>query len=163
MPRFGAWQPLFQPYFPEWRENLEFPELEPREGTFIFRVSLGKVWRLIAMPADGTLDDLVDWILRSVKFDSDHLYEFTYRDRLGPTVSAITRRWTKVPGPTRFRSGRCRWSRGRRWNCVYDFGDNWEFTVKLERIEPPGAKIKAPRILEKHGPAPEQYPRWEEY
>ena len=26
-PRFGAWQPLFQPYFPEWRENLKLPEV----------------------------------------------------------------------------------------------------------------------------------------
>ncbi len=39
------------------------------EGTFVFRVSLGKVWRLIALPADASLDDLVDWILRSVKFE----------------------------------------------------------------------------------------------
>src|SRR5262249_44700085 len=31
LPRFGAWQPLFQTYFPEWRENLELPSLEPRE------------------------------------------------------------------------------------------------------------------------------------
>ena len=52
---------------------------------------------------------------------------------------------------------------GQTMQLLYDFGDNWQFTVKLERIEPPGARIKAPRILEKHGPAPEQYPRWEEY
>ena len=89
VPRFGAWQPLFQPYFPEWRENLEFPEPEPREGEFIFRVSLGKVWRLIAMPADSTLDDLVGLILHSVDFDDDHLYEFTYRDRLGAKVTVV--------------------------------------------------------------------------
>src|SRR3954463_4617407 len=44
MPRFGLWQPIFQPYFPEWRENLVLPEPEPREGTFVFRVSVGKVW-----------------------------------------------------------------------------------------------------------------------
>ena len=58
-PRFGAWQPIFQPYFPEWRENLEFPEPESREGIFVFRVSLGKdIWRLIAMSDEDTLDDL---------------------------------------------------------------------------------------------------------
>ena len=45
---------------------------------------------------------------------------------------------------------------------VYDFGDNWEFNVELERAEPPGARIKAPSILERHGKAPEQYPRWDE-
>ena len=50
--------------FPNGGRTWSFPSSEPREGTFIFRVSLGKVWRLIAMPADATLDDLVSWILR---------------------------------------------------------------------------------------------------
>jgi hypothetical protein len=45
---------------------------------------------------------------------------------------------------------------------VYDFGDNWQFTVTLERIERAETRIKAPRILESHGQAPEQYPRWDE-
>jgi hypothetical protein len=44
----------------------------------------------------------------------------------------------------------------------FDFGDDWMFDVKLERIEPPGTTIKAPRIMEKHGKAPEQYPRWDD-
>jgi hypothetical protein len=44
LPRFGAWQPLFQPYFPEWKRNLELPRPEHREGEFIFRVAVGKVW-----------------------------------------------------------------------------------------------------------------------
>ena len=158
MPRFGAWQPLFQPYFPEWRENLEFPEPEPREGMFIFRVTLGKVWRLIAMPADATLDDLVDWILRSVKFDSDHLYEFTYRDRLGAEVSAIHPAMDEGPWADQVPIGTLPLEPGQTMELQYDFGDNWHFTVKLERIEPPGAKAKKPRILESHGKAPEQYP-----
>ncbi len=64
VPRFGVWQPLFQPYFPEWKQNLEIPTQEPREGTFVFRVSLDKIWRLIALPDDATLNDLVEIILR---------------------------------------------------------------------------------------------------
>jgi hypothetical protein len=47
---------------------------------------------------------------------------------------------------------------GQTMRLVYDFGDNWKFTVKLQRVEPPGVKIKAPSILESHGKAPEQYP-----
>jgi len=43
---------------------------------------------------------------------------------------------------------------------TYDFGDNWTFTVKLDRIEHPDAKLKAPRILESHGKAPDQYSDW---
>jgi hypothetical protein len=41
LPLFGTWQPLFQPYFPEWRNNLVLPAEESREGVFVFKVSLG--------------------------------------------------------------------------------------------------------------------------
>ncbi len=46
---------------------------------------------------------------------------------------------------------------------LYDFGDNWQFDVKLERIEPVNEKIKDPVLLESHGKAPEQYAAWDEY
>jgi hypothetical protein len=157
VPRFGAWQPLFQPYFPEWRDNLELPEPEPRDGTFIFRVSLGKVWRLIAMPAGATLDDLVDWILRSVRFDHDHLYEFTYRDRLGVSASVSHPWMDEGPSADEIAIGALPLEPGQTMELLYDFGDEWPFTIKLERIEPPGAKIKAPRILESRGRSPKQY------
>ncbi|MEW6382187.1 MAG: hypothetical protein AB1611_21690 [bacterium] len=45
---------------------------------------------------------------------------------------------------------------------LYDFGDNWQFEVKLERIDPPDPQIEKPVILEAHGKAPEQYPSWDE-
>ena len=44
----------------------------------------------------------------------------------------------------------------------YDFGDNWEFEVLLERIEPVDPKIGAPKVVESQGEAPEQYPSWDE-
>jgi len=55
--------------------------------------------------------------------------------------------------------GKIRLEPGQTMELHYDFGDAWRFAVKLERIEPPGAKIKGPKILEKHGKSPEQYPR----
>jgi hypothetical protein len=162
MPHFGAWQPLFQPYFPEWRENLEFPEPAPREGEFIFRVSLGKVWRLIAMPAKATLDELVALILRSMKFDDDHLYEFTYRDRMGAEVSALHPSMEEGPWADMIPVGTLPLEPGRTMDLLYDFGDSWRFTIKLVRIDPPTAKARSPRIVESHGKAPEQYPNWDE-
>ncbi len=161
VPRFGAWQPLFEPYFPEWRNNLQIPRPEQRGGTFVFRVSLGKVWRLIAISAELTLDDLVDWILRSMGFDNDHLYKFSYRNRLGSEVSIghpvlegnLSTDVTQI--------GSLRLEVGQTMDLLYDFGDCWPFKVKLERIEPPGREMKSPRILERHGKAPAQY-AWED-
>ncbi len=156
--RFGVWQPLFQPYFPEWQQNLELPEIEPRDGTFIFRVSLGKIcWRLIAMPADATLDDLVSMILRSVNFDDDHLYEFSYRDRQGATCTINHPEVENGPWTDEVSIGSLPLEPGQSMTLRYDFGDEWRFTVKLERIDPPGGKAKAPRIIEKHGKSPVQY------
>ena len=157
IPRFGAWQPLFQPYFPEWRRNLELPESEPREGTFVFRVSLGKMWRLIAMPADATVDDLVHCILISVEFDIEHLYEFIYRNRLGGTVSISHPYIDEGPYTDEVLIGTLPLEPGQTMELHYDFGDDWRFAVRLERVEPPDVKIKAPRILEKHGKSPQQY------
>jgi len=162
LPRFGAWQPLFQPYFPSWQENLVLPDREPRQGTFVFRVSLGKVWRLIAMPADATLDDLVEVILQSVKFDNDHLHEFSYRNRLGAKVSVHHPAMDEPPYTDEVSIGSLPLEPGETMELTYDFGDNWRFTVKLDRIEPPEAKIKAPRILESHGSAPKQYQDWDD-
>lgn len=161
-PRFGAWQPIFQPYFPSWQKNLTLPEREPCQGTFVFRVSLGKIWRLIAMPADKTLDDLVDVILRSVKFDNDHLHEFSYRNRLGAKVEVHHPAMDEPPYTDEVSIGTLPLEPGETMELTYDFGDNWQFTVKLDRIDPPDAKLKAPRILESHGKAPEQYQDWDE-
>jgi len=163
LPRFGAWQAAFRPYFPEWLENLEFPEPEQREGEFVFRVSVGKVWRLIAIPADATLDDLVGWILQSVEFDDDHLYEFRYRNRLGAEATAGHPGTDEGPWVDEIRIGTLPLEPGQSMQLRYDFGDDWRFDVRLERIDPPGGKAEGARILGRHGESPEQYPNhWDE-
>jgi hypothetical protein len=162
MPHFGAWQPLFQPYFPEWRENLEFPHPEPKKGEFIFRVTLGKIWRRIAMPAETTLDDLVDMILRSMEFDDDHLYEFRYIDRMGAVATAGHPAMDEGPWADEITIGTLPLEPGQEMQLTYDFGDNWKFAVKLEKVEATDLKTKKPRVLESHGEAPEQYPDWDE-
>ncbi len=99
---FGIWQSMLQPYFPEWQANLVIPRRELREGTYLFRVSLGRdSWRRIAIPANDTLDDLLDWILRALKFESDHLYRFTYTDTMGAKIRVNWPEAEEGPGPTK--------------------------------------------------------------
>ena len=66
---------------------------------------------------------------------------------------------TSAPSTLPRRSATGRWIRafGRRTEFHYDFGDDWRFSVKLERVEPAKAGIKAPSILESKGEAPDQY------
>jgi hypothetical protein len=164
-PRFGEWQPIFQPYIPQWQEKLHISEIAAHEGTFLFRVALGKVWRRIALRSRDTVDDLVAWILKSVDFDSDHLYELLCRDRFGRTMRIFhpyKEEEGEGPSGAGVHLGELPVEPGESMTLVYDLGDNWQFDVKLEAIESPGAKIKAPRILESHGQAPEQYPSWDD-
>jgi hypothetical protein len=157
---FGYWQPLFQPYFPQWQQNLVLPEIETQQGIFVFRVSLGKAKRVIAISSEDTVDDLVSWILRSVNFDSDHLYELTYRDRFGSEARVMHPYCDEGPWGDEILLGDLPLVPGRSMRLTYDFGDNWQFDVMLERIESPGSR-KAPRILQRQGKAPKQYPDWD--
>lgn len=155
---FAAWQPLFQPYFPGWKNNLILPPQEQRAGVFVFRVSLRKVWRRIAISSESSLDVLVGCVLDSFGFDNDHLYQFTYRDEFGATITIADPRCGEGPFTDEELIGELPLTPGQSMALLYDFGDSWRFDVKLESIEPPGAKRKLPKVLEEHGEAPEQYP-----
>ncbi len=159
--RFGKWQPLLQPYFPEWRNNLELPQPQPRTGTCVFKISLEDAWRRIAISAGATLDTLAASILRSMRFDSDHLYEFVYRGRLGTTVRAVHPECDEGPFTDEVHIGTLPLEPGQSMEFTYDFGDCWKFAVKLERVDSAEKGPRTPKVLEKHGKAPRQYPNWD--
>ena len=121
---FGAWQSLFQPFFPEWQRNLEFPRQKPREGMFIFHVSLDDVWRLIAIPSTLTLDELAREILKSVNFDNDHLYEFRYADRLGAMCAIHSPQMNEGPLADEVNVSQLPLEPGQRMEFHFDFGDD---------------------------------------
>ncbi len=154
---FGIWQKHFQPHFPQWRANLRPPEPEFREGVFHFKISLGTIWRKIAMTDQMSLDELAYAILDAVEFDSDHLYEFRYRDHLGRTVAA-GHESCEGPFAADIPIGSLPLAPGQSMTFLFDFGDNWQFDVKLEKIAPANPKMKKPKLVAKQGEAPEQYP-----
>jgi hypothetical protein len=159
---FGRWQRLLRPYFPEWENNLTLPEQEYREGVFVFRVSLGKVWRRLAIVDDETLETLARAILKSVDFDSDHLYEFIYRDQRGASQTVVHPYMDEVPDTTDVRIGELPLKVGEAMTFHFDFGDNWQFTVQLEEINKRTARTKKVRLVDQHGKAPQQYPNWDD-
>ncbi|MFL6254142.1 MAG: plasmid pRiA4b ORF-3 family protein [Pyrinomonadaceae bacterium] len=160
---FGALQPLLQPFFPEWRRNLEIPKAALVNGLYIFKVSLStKVWRRIAIPATLSLDNLSQAILRAYDFDDDHLYQFSYRDRFGVTVQVKHPYLEEAPSTNETAVGEIPLRPGASMEYLFDFGDEWRFDVRLERIDPADGRIKKPKLLEEHGEAPPQYPNIEE-
>ena len=123
----------------------------------MFKVSLGPVWRRIVVRAKHSLDDLAVWILNAFDFDHDHLYQFTFKDRFGVTVRADHPYSSDELSADQVLIGVLPLRTGQSMPFLYDFGDNWEFEVKLERIDPPNATLRHPEILEAEGEAPPQY------
>ncbi|WP_392532500.1 plasmid pRiA4b ORF-3 family protein [Nostoc sp. C117] len=157
---FGTLQPNLQPFFSEWQHNLTFPQQGFTDGIFIFKVSISKAWRLIAIPANKTLGWLAETILDAFDFDYDHLYEFSYKDRFGRIIKIGHPYMETPPFADQVQIGDLSLEPGAKMIYLYDFGDNWKFDVQLEAINPPDNKIKKPKILEVHGNAPQQY--WSE-
>lgn len=154
----GVLQPGLQPYFPAWQHNLLLPTAEFRPGLFVFKAALGKdLWRRIAIPAEATLDELSDAILMAYKFDDDHLYRFVCTNRLGAQIEYNHPFMDEPPFASEVRIGDLPLSVGESMLYNFDFGDNWEFTVVLERIDAPNARQKAAKILERVGRSPKQY------
>jgi hypothetical protein len=154
---FGELQVLLQPYFPAWRDNLHVSAVDFQDGIYLFRVSLGRVWRRIAIPAQRHLDDLSDSILHAFGFDHDHLYKFDYQSRFGSTTSVYHPYMDEAPLTTEVRIGDVPLRPGTSMVYLFDFGDHWRFDVQLERIDPVDPAMRKATIVESHGKAPRQY------
>ncbi|CAB1083374.1 hypothetical protein JY97_01440 [Alkalispirochaeta odontotermitis] len=162
LPGFGVLQPLAKPLFPEWRNNLAAPETIILNGTYIFRVSIGKSKRWIAVSSSMLFEDLCQTILDAFDFDYDHLYQFQFKDRYGLRQN-INHPFMddEPPWTDDTRIGEAMIHSASQMTFVYDFGDNWEFDVTLERIDPVDENLKEPKIIKSVGEPPEQYRRWE--
>ena len=156
---------IFQPYFPDLQNTFQLEaDTSKRTGAFIFKVSLHKTWRRIAIAHNLSLDDLADVILQAFDFDNDHLHSFTFIDTNGQkreythpecmdeefssdeiTLSELP---LSINGSMKF---------------IFDFGDWWEFNIKLESIDS-GYKFcdGSAEIIDGKGDALKQYPDWDE-
>ena len=158
----GELQPIIQPYRPDWQQTLSWPDETYQEGLFIFKVSLTKkVWRQIAIPAESTLADLSNAILRAYQFDHDHLYLFRYPTRFGMSAEVNHPYRDEGPFSDEVRIGDLPAQPGFSMLYNYDFGDNWHFNVVLERIDPSDPSVDRYRIDQSVGKSPEQYGGWD--
>jgi hypothetical protein len=158
---FGELQEILQPFFPAWQRNLELSADVFQDGVYIFKASLGRVWRRIAIAGKDTLDHLSDAILEAYAFDHDHLYAFSYKNRFGRKASIHHPYMDEPPFTPEVLIGDLPLRPGVTMTYVYDFGDHWEFDINLERIDPVDRRMRKYRILETHGESPEQYPSWD--
>ena len=121
--------------------------------------------RVIEIEDDATLEDLHVAIRRAVAFDDDHLYDFhagrNYRHRK-----------IRFTDPFDWDASQDAYSRIRlrdvyplgnlKLYYLYDYGDSWMFEIRKSReVHAPRPRVRYPRVIERRGRNPQQYPSWE--
>jgi hypothetical protein len=176
-------QPLIRYYFPEWQQTLASPTMPFRSGRHIFKVSLQKCWRQIAMAGEANLWDFSRLILESVDFDTDHLDMFTYKSLAGHTLTAYHPYMEDESSSDEVQIGNLPLQVGGTMDYLFDFGDSWKFSILLENVEPDAPRVEIPKskkeqsgfryskktpcyiigeILASNGKAPTQYDDYDE-
>jgi hypothetical protein len=144
------------------KKTIEPQKQAPQKGSFVFDVSLGQCKMKIELPVNDSLDSLFHEIIDSIDFDYDHLYEFRIKNTTGitkeyghPYLDSCDEYADKVE------LSALELNTGQEFTLIYDFGDNWQFKIKLTEAHP-DSKIKKAKLLEKKGEAPKQYRSWDE-
>lgn len=87
-------------------------------------------------------------------YKSDEMYELFTDIGEEPTEGAFGVTYIKVPKAFD--------KIGKKLRFLFDYGDNWQFTVELKDIKQTVGSSKYPKLLKKVGVSPEQYPEIEE-
>jgi hypothetical protein len=153
---------------PQYAEELEEPEESPMIWTLRVELLFGtyaeeECVRVIEIDSSATLDDLHLAIQDAVDFDTDHLYEFYIaktersrdRQRFHDENGDIHTTTLEDLYPL---------EKGRKLFYLFDYGDNWLFKVAKSQVKPHPAEkdVEYPRVVERIGNNPDQYPDWEE-
>ena len=135
-----------------------------RSGVYTFKVSLSRnCWRKITTSHQHTLSDLHFAIQDSFEFDNDHLYAFCFNGniRTGEAIFPIdTEEYQERNTEETTIEDLCLY-KGQKFIYLFDFGDNWEFSITLEKIEKEISHPATPIEINRKGESPEQYPDWE--
>ena len=140
-------------------------------STRIFRASLrGRLHRDIELPSGGSLEDLAAAIVNAFGFDLDHAFGFY--SSLGHRYHDAEERYELfadlgqadegVRGVRRTRLGAAFPEVGKKMLFLFDYGDEWLFTVGLIGLGRREPKVTYPRVVKQVGEAPPQYPDLEE-
>lgn len=164
---------VFQPYFPELQKDFAPPSRESRPGVYIFKAGYQKhygpsrTWRRLAVPHRKTLHDLVYAVLEAFDFwDDEHLYSWTVKESSGRKRSFVHPLSDLLHDNEEFADsiavGDLDLPDRATLDLLYDYGNTWEFTLRLERIDPPDPNLDKIKQTASVGKSLPQYPGDEE-
>jgi hypothetical protein len=148
---------------------------------FVLKVALAgrkSIWRRIALRGSQTLDDLHEAIFDAFDRDDEHLYSFYFprpgtkgRARLRDAAEYACPFSCKDAGPfsddilrnaAKTALSSLGLEPGKVFLYLFDFGDSWLHEITVEQTDATPEEGKYPRVLEKHGQSPPQYPDMDE-
>lgn len=154
--------------FKELYSNKELQKTLPRKfvgfvhGLYTFKVSCGEsVWRKIVLSAEETMDILHQMIMEAFQFDDDHLYTFFMDGTMWSDYCLVSP--FEDSGnlqTTEIQVGAVGLSENQRFLYLFDYGDEWLFTVEVSAIDSTVKDVVTPYIESEYGVAPRQYEEW---
>lgn len=118
-----------------------------------------EIWRTFEISGAETLDGLCEYILELFGFYHEHLYEFCMDNKMYSEQSYQYEPEYGEPS-TDIRLDKLGLVKGQVFSLHYDFGDDWMFPIRVQKIEE--VKGKAARALLKAKGEVEQYPDYDE-
>lgn len=164
MERDQSSEPFFLPFTDLFsketlQRTLPRSKREFIDGIYTFRVSFTKqIWRKVVLTGKHTMGDLHTIILEAFNFDDDHLYSF-FMDGKKWSNDCITSPNDTFghPNAELVKIGKIGLSPKQRFLYLYDYGDEWTFTVEVEHIEEIDSVQFEPFVKAEKGKAPLQY------
>lgn len=119
--------------------------------------------RVIEIDSSSTLEALHYAIQDAVDFDDDHLYEF-YISRTESSNDRISFDDENEKIYDLTLEDIYPLEKGKKLFYLFDYGDEWIFKITKSSKKPhsPEKRVKYPKVIEKVGKNPEQYPMWDD-
>ncbi|MEX2141218.1 MAG: plasmid pRiA4b ORF-3 family protein [Pirellulales bacterium] len=149
---------------------------------YVLKVALRgnkRIWRRIALRGSQTLDDLHEMIYNAFDRGDEHLYSFYFPrpGSRGRAIVADARQYAhpvvcreegifknfKLQNAANARLDSLSLRVGQSFLYLFDFGDEWWHVVTVEATNAPLDGEQYPRIIERRGESPPQYPDDEEH
>ena len=117
------------------------------------------VYRTMEISGKETLDRLCEFIMESFDFIHEHLYEFCMDNRMYSDNNYQYDPEDDEPS-TDIVIDKIGLVKGQNFSLHYDYGDDWMFTIHVQKIEDEKEKT-LPKLIRSVGHV-EQYPMWED-
>ena len=119
-----------------------------------------EAYRVIEMAGEKTLENLCEYILECFDFTDEHLYEFCMDNKMYSEYS-YEYNPEDDDSATVIKIDKIGLVKGQNFSLHYDYGDDWMFTIHVNKIEETNASVES-KLIKSKGKV-EQYPSWEDW